>query len=142
MTLTLGALTAATAHRLAGVRLLLPWRPAWSLLQVLLVTNVVLIKRLGKAYKAAAQQMQQHLTAMPVTGYPQGGMQMGVMGGPPAGYPPQSTPPQHWGTQPAGGPGGAAPYPSAGAAPQTTTPPAGYPSQFAPPAAATGTHAV
>jgi hypothetical protein len=146
--------------KLASVRLPLSLSAAWSLLQVLLVTNFVLIKRLGRAYKAAAQQMQQHLTAMPVTGYPQGGVQMGAMGGPPAGYPPQSTPPQHWGAQPAGGAsyppqstppqnwgaqpaggaGGAAPYPSAGAASQTTTPPAGYPSQFTPPAA-TGTNA-
>jgi hypothetical protein len=103
---------------------------------------VVLIKRLGKAYKAAAQQMQQHLTAMPVTGYPQGGVQMGHMGGPPSGYPPQSTPPQYWGagvpTPAAAGAGGA----PVGVHP--TQPPAGYPAQFTPAAgaAANGANAV
>lgn len=103
-------------------------------MQVLLCTNIVLIKRLGKAYKAAAQQMQQHLTAMPVTGYPQGGVQMGQMGpagGPPPGYPTNMQPgmgaqPQ-WGAAPPP-PGPPAPGPAA-----NTAPPAGYPSQFTPP---------
>lgn len=116
---------------------------------MLLCTNIVLIKRLGKAYKAAAQQMQQHMTALPVTGYPhQGGVQMGGMGGgPPAGYPQgmgmqmggpppaQHMPPQQpWGAAPPPAPG------AQGAGGATTMPPAGYPSQFTPPAA--GTNAV
>lgn len=116
--------------------------------QVLLCTNIVLIKRLGKAYKAAAQQMQQHMTALPVTGYPhQGGVQMGGMGGgPPAGYPQGmgmqmgGPPPAHMAPQQ---PWGAAPPPAPGAqgvGGATTTPPAGYPSQFTPPVA--GTNAV
>jgi hypothetical protein len=111
---------------------------------VLLATNIVLIKRLGKAYKAAAQQMQQHMTALPVTGYPHqgGGVQMGGMGGgPPAGYP-QGMGMQMGGPPPAQHmqpqqPWGAAPptAPGAQGVGATTTPPAGYPAQFTPPAA-------
>lgn len=126
---------AAGIHQ-AGARnavVALCWISA-ALFLVLLCTNFVLIKRLGKAYKAAAQQMQQHLTAQPVPGYaaqPGTGLQMGMMGGSPAGYPPQA-PPQQW---------GAPPPPvstSAGLVPEPAQPPAGYPSQFKPPAA-TGT---
>ncbi|WIA33861.1 hypothetical protein OEZ86_006965 [Tetradesmus obliquus] len=60
----------------------LSWLSAMMFL-ALLVTNLVLIKKLGKAYKAAHQQLQQHLTAHPVAGgVPPQGIQM-------AAYPPQ-----------------------------------------------------
>eukprot|EP00775_Hariotina_reticulata_P005079 gene5079-5320_t len=79
----------------------------------LLVTNCILIKRLGRAYKAAAQQMQQHMTA-----YPGGGANV------------QMVPMQPGGPVNAAGgatfPGAAPPY-------QQQGPPAGYPTHWTPP---------
>lgn len=51
-------------------------------LNLLLLLLQVLIKRLGRAYKHAAQQMQQHMTA-----YPVGGVQMVPMGQNAGAYP-------------------------------------------------------
>lgn len=104
------------------------WISAFMFL-ALLVTNLVLIKRLGRAYKHAAQQMQQHMTAYPVAG-----VQMVPMGQNAGGYPQPGAQYQQQGAyppQPGMGPGGyAAPPPGAYQQQQQQqqwTPPPGYP---------------
>eukprot|EP00879_Flechtneria_rotunda_P011470 GHRR01011983.1.p1 GENE.GHRR01011983.1~~GHRR01011983.1.p1 ORF type:complete len:228 (+),score=67.73 GHRR01011983.1:857-1540(+) len=65
-----------------------------ALFLALLVTNLILIKKLGRAYKEAAQQMQQHMTAYPLASVVQMGpvgqhgqpMQYGTPYGPPGNY--------------------------------------------------------
>ncbi|KAF6257887.1 hypothetical protein COO60DRAFT_1175149 [Scenedesmus sp. NREL 46B-D3] len=108
----------------------LSWLSA-AMFLALLLTNLVLIKKLGKAYKAAHQQLQQRLTAYPVAGAAPQGIQM-------AAYPPQP-----------GMYGAAAAHTDAAGPPQPMQqqqqwgPPPGYPTS--PPqagAAPTGHHAV
>lgn len=91
----------------------------------LLLTNLVLIKRLGRAYKAAAQQLQQQGGPQYPIGAPPGGVQM-------AAFPPGSvgSQPPLWGAP--AGPHGSAPgtwgAPTPAPAPmQQTGPPPGYP---------------
>eukprot|EP00882_Tetradesmus_deserticola_P003267 GHRQ01003461.1.p1 GENE.GHRQ01003461.1~~GHRQ01003461.1.p1 ORF type:complete len:345 (+),score=135.24 GHRQ01003461.1:159-1193(+) len=103
----------------------LSWLSA-AMFLALLLTNLVLIKKLGKAYKAAHQQLQQRLTAYPVAGAAPQGIQM-------AAYPPQQ------GMYGAGAGGAAQPMQQQ----QQWGPPPGYPTS--PPqagAAPTGHHAV
>eukprot|EP00878_Enallax_costatus_P002205 GHUV01002376.1.p1 GENE.GHUV01002376.1~~GHUV01002376.1.p1 ORF type:complete len:348 (+),score=104.73 GHUV01002376.1:169-1212(+) len=100
------------------------WISAFMFL-ALLVTNLVLIKRLGRAYKHAAQQMQQHMTA-----YPVGGVQMMPMGQNTGGYPQ----PGQFQQQQYGQPGGTGAYPpQPGMGAFNAPPPGSFPQQQQPP---------